>query len=90
MTIFLVYREKIAEKKYVIRDALCLGRPCLNLGTRRLNKPFLQLTKKDINRINCCTHMIDTGCPTDKNKKYKFSVEERFKNIQKGYYTQEI
>lgn len=79
MTAFIV---KSTTERYIVKDPYCLGRTCLMLGRRRLYKHRL-LFNNDPVEVDCCTTMMDKGCP--KNFESLFSMEERKNNLNKGF-----
>lgn len=80
MTAFIVKSVGNQATSYIVRDSQCLGRSCLSLGNRVVMSHPLSFGEPV--ETNCCTMMIDKGCP--KNYEKLFSVKQRFENSQSG------
>lgn len=81
MTAFIIRKVGGHEQRYIVKDAQCLGRNCLRLGMRTIQKNPLMFSENPLEAL-CCVMMIDKGCPT--HYKSMFSIELRTKHIKAG------
>ena len=82
MTVFIV----LNDVRYAVRDPLCIGRPCLSLGTRKISKHYLSFGREEI-LTGVCTKMCDKNCPSRlPNMEYKLRLE----NINLGMSVRQI
>ena len=77
MTAFIVYKRN----KYLVKNVLCIGKECLVLGERGIEKPMLDFSKNKELITQCCTRMVDEGCPSEQEFPFLKSVRDsRIKN----------
>ena len=79
MTAYLV----VDDDKYIVRDASCIGRTCLNLGIAMVYQSILSFGKEPPMETLCCTKMVEKGCPGNYEKLFTLSL--RYKRIKSGY-----
>lgn len=74
----LKYKAAIA-KKYLVRDAECMGCTCLELVEISVEKhPF---NRKQRGKSRICKNMFDPGCPEDTG----YTKELSDKRYEEGY-----
>ena len=70
---------KYEGEKYDVRDRLCIGRPCLQLGLYQ-HRGATMLGGRNIRaRIACCLHRAYHGCP-DQNFEYDAAMARQRKD----------